>query len=89
MNEQLKAAHTKIKDLEAALSETQGGASHPLLREAAAAQDLQRPDSPELGTIYDDGVHHVSEAIGSLALGPDGTARYHGETAGSEVRFSS
>jgi hypothetical protein len=89
LTEQIKTANARIKDLERALSEAQtqtgGNGPHPLLNKEA--QDIQ---IIELETIYDDidGIHDVSDTIGSLSIGPDGKARYYGETAGSEVGTS-
>jgi hypothetical protein len=86
--EQLKSANARIKVLEDALSKAQTGGEgqHPLLQ-GAAAKNADDTDTSVLKTIYDDDIHEVSDAIGSLSIGLDGKARYHGETAGSEVRI--
>ena len=84
--EQLKSANTRIKELEHALSEAhvQTGGEGPHL--FLLANNFNDTEISSLKTIYDDGIHEVSEAIGSLSIGLDGKAKYHGESAGSEVR---
>ncbi|KAG5637746.1 hypothetical protein H0H81_003384 [Sphagnurus paluster] len=70
--EQVKSLNSKIRGLEAALAEEKAksteGENHTL---TSAAPD-------------DGGLKAVSEAIGSLSLGMDGQAKYHGESAGAE-----
>ena len=79
LTEQVKLQVTRIKELEHALSDALASAgsdaTHPLLKLS----------TPELDTVYDAGLQDVSDAIGSLAIGVEGQARYHGETASSEV----
>ena len=89
LTEQIKVKNARIQELEKALSEAQnrigGEASHPLLQSGTGKNsDFE---FPQLETIYDDneGLRTVSDAIGSLAIGLHGKAKYHGETAGSEV----
>lgn len=79
--EQMKMAQARIKDLEDALKAQSGDSSHALLQQEPVTQ----AELLSLETIYDDGTHEVSDAIGSLAIGADGKARYYGETASSEV----
>jgi hypothetical protein len=72
----------RIEELERALAQSRSETSadtHPSLvnREVYEIPDLQ--------TIYDTGLHDISDSIGSLSIGVDGQAKYHGETAGSEV----
>ncbi|KAF8920617.1 fungal-specific transcription factor domain-containing protein [Mucidula mucida] len=75
--EEVKVLTARIRELEGALSGQANGESHPLLQ----TRDSQRE---EIDALYEKGLHEVSEAIGSLAIGQDGQAKYHGETAGSE-----
>ncbi|KAH7923981.1 hypothetical protein BV22DRAFT_1167136 [Leucogyrophana mollusca] len=93
LTEQVKSMADRIKELEQALEESQksdhgGNGAHPLLR----GQKLQDNDVynalPDLQTLFDQEVHEVSEAIGSLSIGQDGQAKYHGESAGSEAKPS-
>lgn len=77
--EEVKVLTARIHDLEGALSNQANGDCHPLLQ----SRDSQRD---EIDILYETGLHEVSDAIGSLAIGQDGQAKYHGETAGSEVR---
>ncbi|KAK0457651.1 uncharacterized protein EV420DRAFT_1546715 [Desarmillaria tabescens] len=74
--EEVKVLTARIHDLEDALS-SRDGASHPLLQ----GRDPQRD---EIDALYEKGLQEVSDAIGSLAIGSDGQAKYYGETAGSE-----
>jgi hypothetical protein len=90
--EQVKSANTRIKELEYALSDAQAQTGvegpHPLLQRATAKNHHDNHiETSALTTIYDDDINEVSDAIGSLSIGLDGKARYHGETAGSEVRI--
>lgn len=92
LNEQVKTANGRIRDLEQALSEMQSrvgdGILHPLLKRDAG-KDPAKIEFSDFETIYDDdAIHEVSDAIGSLAIGTDGKAKYHGETASSEVSNS-
>ena len=84
--EQVKAANARIKKLECALSEAQiqtgREGPHPLLQ----LNNINDTETSSLETLFDDGIHEISEAIGSLSIGLDGKAKYHGESAGSEVR---
>jgi len=73
--EQVKSMSARIQELEEALQQTQAGdAVHPLLTRA--------DEEP----LWDPTLEDVSEAIGSLFIGADGQAKYHGGSAGSEVR---
>ncbi|KAG6861339.1 hypothetical protein C0995_001318 [Termitomyces sp. Mi166 len=70
LSEQVKTLNARVRELETALS-------------------LSRvPERDRLGTHREpgqaDSVEAISEAIGSLSLGVDGQAKYHGESAGSE-----
>lgn len=53
--------------------------------EAALAQAKDMAISSETQASGRD-INDVSKAIGSLSIGSEGQARYHGESAGSEVR---
>ncbi|EGN96533.1 hypothetical protein SERLA73DRAFT_93018 [Serpula lacrymans var. lacrymans S7.3] len=77
----------RIKELEHALQEAQkstGGASgsHPLLRPSVVKDD--DGEQLNLQTLFDQEAEGISDAIGSLSIGIDGQAKYHGESAGSE-----
>lgn len=78
----------KIKQLEQALEETQNSSDpaklHPLLGESS------RPvseDPPDVHTLFDDDgqVREMTDVMGSLSIGQFGQAKYHGESASSEV----
>ncbi|KIJ65704.1 hypothetical protein HYDPIDRAFT_110852 [Hydnomerulius pinastri MD-312] len=85
LTEQVKSMTDRIKELEQALDESQKGSGtsgpHPLLQQSSSAETTQLPD---LQTIFDNEMHEVTDAIGSLSIGLDGQAKYHGESAGSE-----
>ncbi|KNZ76146.1 hypothetical protein J132_11368 [Termitomyces sp. J132] len=72
LSEQVKFLHARVRELEAALA---------MSRVSEERDDGFRADH-EAGQA--DCVDAVSEAIGSLSLGVDGQAKYHGESAGSE-----
>ncbi|KZP23764.1 hypothetical protein FIBSPDRAFT_1042620 [Athelia psychrophila] len=89
LRNQVKSAEARVEELQNRLRAASGG-SHPLLQKdtlALPADDLQ---------LYNDD-SDLAEAMGSLAVDPDGNAKYHGESAASElidriesaVRFSS
>ncbi|KDQ61553.1 hypothetical protein JAAARDRAFT_704939 [Jaapia argillacea MUCL 33604] len=85
LSEQVKSMSARIKELEKALSnaQSQGGRTaqptlqHDMSRESSNSPTFSAPDDSKL--------EFVSDAIGSLSIGVEGQARYHGGTAGSEV----
>ncbi|KAG5641983.1 hypothetical protein DXG03_003836 [Asterophora parasitica] len=70
LSEQVKSLNSKVRELEAALSQ--------------ARSNQETHDTQSRSESNDDRLTAVSEAIGSLSLGVDGQAKYHGESAGSE-----
>ncbi|GLB41965.1 putative fungal specific transcription factor [Lyophyllum shimeji] len=72
LSEQVKSLNSRIRELEAALAQS---------RRAGDEAD-RRASSSDISN--DESIKAVSEAIGSLSLGLDGQAKYHGESAGSE-----
>ncbi|KAG5338430.1 hypothetical protein C0989_007314 [Termitomyces sp. Mn162] len=70
LSEQVKFLHARVRELEAALA---------MSRASEERDDGFRADH-QAGQA--DCVDAVSEAIGSLSLGVDGQAKYHGESAG-------
>ncbi|KAF5383832.1 hypothetical protein D9615_003679 [Tricholomella constricta] len=70
LSEQVKSLNSRVRELEAALAQTQ-----------STKETIDTQTSPE---PHDEGLQAMSEAIGSLSLGIDGQAKYHGESAGSE-----
>ncbi|KIY70299.1 hypothetical protein CYLTODRAFT_371232 [Cylindrobasidium torrendii FP15055 ss-10] len=75
--EEVKHLTSRIHELESALSQQSNGDTHPLLQPRDNHHE-------EVEALYETGLNEVSEAIGTLSIGKDGQARYHGETAGSE-----
>lgn len=68
LSDQVKALTLRVRQLEGAL-----------------AQAKEEPVAPHIqSATAQDSVHEVSKAIGSLSIGSDGQAKYHGESAGSE-----
>ena len=72
LQEQVKSLTSRCRELERELAQAKG--------DDAAVEPFVPPhrNSP-------DNLSNVSETLGSLSIGLDGQARYHGETAGSEV----
>lgn len=71
----------RIQELESALARAQSsgpGGTHPLLAEPT-------PHDTDLEKTYDSDLKEISDAIGSISLGPSGKATYRGEMAASEV----
>lgn len=79
LSEQVKRLTLQVQELEAALSQQQskdeGDDPPPLINHTEP--------------VYDAGTQGVSNTIGSLSIGVQGQAKYHGESAGSEVGRSS
>ncbi|KZP23762.1 hypothetical protein FIBSPDRAFT_930268 [Athelia psychrophila] len=78
LGNQVKSAQARVEELQNRLGATSAGGTHPLLQKdtlALPADDLQ---------FYNDD-SDLAEAMGSLAVDPDGNAKYHGESAASEV----
>ena len=85
LTQQVKSMSSRIKELEAALANTQNGSQmHPLLRDANSRDDLAVLG--ELESTFAAEMDEVSDTIGSLSISQDGKTRYHGETTSSEVR---
>lgn len=76
--EKVKSLTSRVHELEAALAST--SSAHPLLASTTNTDSLNLEDDDQ----NDEGV--LSETIGSLSIGTDGQTKYHGESAGSEVR---
>jgi len=72
LSEQVKSLNSRVRELEAALAQNRG-----------AGDTLDTRTSSD-SDISDEGIKAVSEAIGSLSIGLDGQAKYHGESAGAE-----
>ena len=70
--------NTRVRDLEAALDQTQP--TRVEMKPQVSTKDNNDYRREEAEECKD-----ISEAIGSLSLGADGQAKYHGESAGSEV----
>ncbi|PFH46879.1 hypothetical protein AMATHDRAFT_68883 [Amanita thiersii Skay4041] len=67
--EQVKVLTLRVQELESALTQSKND------------ETSNQPQVLEKDEIE---IHQVSKAIGSLAIGSDGQAKYHGESAGSE-----
>lgn len=79
----MKDAQARVEELQERLKATLStGGSHPLLQSGTLA-----PPADDLQLYNNDS--DLSEAMGSLLIDPDGNAKYHGESAGSEVLFLS
>ncbi|KZP23763.1 hypothetical protein FIBSPDRAFT_889299 [Athelia psychrophila] len=89
LRNQVKSAEARVEELQNRLRAASGG-SHVLLQ-----KDTLAPPVDDLQLYNEDS--DLAEAMGSLAVDPDGNAKYHGESAASElidliesaVRFSS
>lgn len=78
LSDQVKALNARVQELEAALAETSDGkGSHPLLQIRLSIDGEEQ--------VEEEDVPGISGAIGSLSLGIDGQATYHGESSSSEV----
>ena len=73
---EVKIMKSKVKQLEDALASERASGS----RDIFSSSPLSMP-----GAFGD--VEEVAESTGSLSIGSDGTGKYHGRFAGSEVRY--
>lgn len=79
----VKSAQRRVKELEAALKAKRGSSSRlPQQRTRLAGHDS------ELELYTEKSIDAVSDALGSLSIGHDSRAKYHGESASSEVSTS-
>jgi hypothetical protein len=78
LTEQVKMLNARVQELEAALA--QANPSHHELTKTRPSSSMLDKDEYEAARAKE-----ISEALGSLSLGIDGQAKYHGESAGSEV----
>jgi hypothetical protein len=69
LSEQVKTLTLKVQQLETALTQA---------KDKSVLSETQTSG-------HDISVNDVSKAIGTLSIGFEGQARYHGESAGSEV----
>ncbi|KZP23765.1 hypothetical protein FIBSPDRAFT_736809, partial [Athelia psychrophila] len=79
LRNQVKSAEARVEELQNRLRAASGG-SHVLLQ-----KDTLTPPVDDLQLYNEDS--DLAEAMGSLAVDPDGNAKYHGESAASEVKL--
>ncbi|THH10738.1 hypothetical protein EW145_g1121 [Phellinidium pouzarii] len=78
---------TRIRDLEAALSNTQAQVSpqpHPLLRDSERLKEIDPNLYEDVESPSRDYVEEASDLIGSLSIGDQGQTRFHGQSSASE-----
>ncbi|KAL0564356.1 hypothetical protein V5O48_017694, partial [Marasmius crinis-equi] len=75
--EQVKSLTAKVRELEAALAETSNGTS--------TRHNLNDNSTTEIDALYEKGFQVVAESMGSLSIGSEGQAIYHGESAATEA----
>ena len=73
LQEEVKTLTARCQQLEKELTQAKGGDSSDLQHLLGPERELSEP------------VDSVSEGFGSLSIGIDGQAKYHGETSSSEV----
>jgi hypothetical protein len=78
LTEQVKVLTARIHELEAQVRRGSGGTD----------QAHSGVSKEEVDRMYEHGLSALSDGIGSLAIGVDGQAKYHGDSASSEVRLS-
>ncbi|THU99159.1 hypothetical protein K435DRAFT_828264 [Dendrothele bispora CBS 962.96] len=76
LSDQIKTLQARVRELEAALGQNSSN-PHP-------ATSLPEPPGQEYDELYEKGLQDLSSSIGSLSIGSDGQAQYHGESAASE-----
>jgi hypothetical protein len=77
LSEQVKSLTSRVRELETALQNKSNDDTGFTQLLSVLAVD------PEVA--FEDDLNSMSETIGSLSIGHDGQAKYHGESAGSEV----
>ena len=89
LQQTVKRMTSRIRDLEAALGKTQAQISpqpHPLLQESERLKEVDE-SLYEDSDAHKDSVEEASDLVGSLSIGDQGQARFHGQSSASEVRF--
>ncbi|EIW79263.1 hypothetical protein CONPUDRAFT_127232 [Coniophora puteana RWD-64-598 SS2] len=83
--EEVASQTERIQQLEKALEEARR-AHGDISRSppSTSNQPTPFPDLDKIETLFDQDVIETSDAIGSLSIGVDGQAKYHGESASSE-----
>jgi hypothetical protein len=81
LTEQVRTMSVRIQELETALSQHSEHNEQPFLLSPTTMKTLRDADA-----LWDPALQEVSDAIGSLSVGMDGQAKYHGVSAGSEAR---
>uniref|UniRef100_A0A0W0FZD4 Xylanolytic transcriptional activator regulatory domain-containing protein n=1 Tax=Moniliophthora roreri TaxID=221103 RepID=A0A0W0FZD4_MONRR len=77
LSEEVKTLTARVRELEAVLAEP-GGTSR------LNSQDPRENPVNEIDTLYEKGFQVVSKSMGSLSIGSEGQANYHGESAATE-----
>ncbi|KAG7093883.1 hypothetical protein E1B28_007522 [Marasmius oreades] len=77
--EQVRSLTTRVRELEIALAENSNGGSSLL-----HLHDPRENSPTEIDALYEKGFQVVSESMGSLSIGSQGQANYHGESAATE-----
>ena len=85
----VKRLSVRVRELEAALKETQSQVSpqpHPLLQDTERLSDIvdtstyeEAAESPKTD------IEEATEGVGSLIIGDQGQSRFHGQSSASEV----
>ncbi|KAF9268995.1 hypothetical protein L218DRAFT_1072662 [Marasmius fiardii PR-910] len=79
--EQVKSLTARVRELENALAESSSGGSSRL---QVHLHDPRESSPTEIDALYEKGFQVVSESMGSLSIGSEGQANYHGESAATE-----
>ncbi|KAK1227215.1 hypothetical protein PQX77_009849 [Marasmius sp. AFHP31] len=77
--EQVKTLSARVRELEAILAE--GSNANPSRH---LMNDPRSNSTTEIDALYEKGFQVVSESMGSLSIGSEGQANYHGESAATE-----
>lgn len=89
LQDAVKRMTTRIRELEAALGSTQSQLTaqpHPLLQESPANRENESlMQLLEGGSLNGASPEEVRDAFGSLSIGEQGQAKFHGQSAGSGV----
>lgn len=86
----VKRLTSRVRDLESALGKTQAQLSpqpHPLLEESERLKETGTGGYDD-GSLARDEVEEAGDLVGSLSIGEQGQARFHGQSSASEVCHS-
>lgn len=85
LSQQVKSLTARVNELEHSLAMHEAKLKGCFLLCSCPSHGTTHLFPGDVDALYDRGLKDLPNTIGSLAIGSDGQAKYHGDTAGSEV----